>query len=276
MHQLVNDYHIAVPTAFYVDEEMNTGATLQHVMNLYGQGVRSVLVCGTTGEQHSLSLAEKLQLLEAINRSAAIPADLEIIFGVASIRQKEAVVLAEAVNASAKISGVMLGFPPYIIPSQREAAIYVQAIAAAVDKPIILYNNPRRTAFNLELEIFSELLRLPNIVGIKEAGDSERIPELLAASDGKIAVYAGGEIDLDKKIKLGVTRLSSMTGNLYPKEVEAYFVGLMQDDPDQDSSVAIEAEIGKVFAANPIVYLKNELTRRTTADMGSARSPIGN
>lgn len=215
-------------------------------------------------------------MLEAINRSAAIPADLEIIFGVASIRQKEAVVLAEAVNASAKISGVMLGFPPYIIPSQREAAIYVQAIAAVVDKPIILYNNPRRTAFNLELETFSELLNVPNIVGIKEAGDSDRIPALLADSDRKIAVYAGGEIDLEKKIKLGVTRLFSMTGNLYPKEVEAYFAGLMQGDPDQDSSVAIESEIGKVFAANPIVYLKNEITKRTTADMGSARSPIGN
>lgn len=276
MHELVNNYHIAVPTAFFADEEINTEATLQHVMNLYGQGVRSVLICGTTGEQHSLSLTEKLQLLDAINRNAAIPADLEIIFGVASIRQKEAVLLAEAVNASAKIKGVMLGFPPYIMPSQREAVIYVQAIAAAVDKPIILYNNPRRTAFNLELETFSELMSLLNIVGIKEAGDSDRIPALLAASDRKIAVYAGGEIDLEKKIKLGVTRLSSMTGNLYPKEVEAYFVGLMQGDPDQDSSVAIEAEIGKVFAANPIVYLKNEITKRTTADMGSARSPIGN
>lgn len=276
MHELVNNYHIAVPTAFFADEEMNTEATMQHIMNLYGQGVRSVLICGTTGEQHSLSLAEKLRLLEAINRNEGIPADLEIIFGVAGIRQKEAVALAEAVNVSAKISGVMLGFPPYIMPSQREAATYVQAIAAAVDKPIILYNNPRRTAFNLELETFSELLNVPNIVGIKEAGDSDRIPALLSVSDGKIAVYAGGEIDLSKKIKLGVTRLSSMTGNLYPKEVEAYFVGLMQGDPEQDSSVAIEAEIGKVFAANPIVYLKNEITKRTTADMGIARSPIGN
>ena len=41
MHDLVNDYHIAVPTAFYDNEDLNTEATLQHVLNLYDQGVKS-------------------------------------------------------------------------------------------------------------------------------------------------------------------------------------------------------------------------------------------
>ena len=276
MFDLVNDFHIAVPTAFYDNEDLNTDATIQHMLNLYSQGVRSVLICGTTGEQHSLSLTEKLQLLETINRDAAIPADLEMIFGVASIRQKEALVLAEAVNANAKISGVMLGFPPYILPSQAEARICVEAIARVVDKPIILYNNPRRTGFNLELETFSELIKLPNIIGIKEAGDSDRIPELIASADKKIFVYAGGEIDLRKKIKLGVTRVSSMTGNLYPREVEAYFTDLLHDRADETKNARIEETIRSVFSENPIIYIKNEITRQTQIDMGVARSPLGN
>jgi len=276
MFDLVNDFHIAVPTAFYDNEDLNTDATIQHVLNLYSQGVRSVLICGTTGEQHSLSLTEKLQLLETINRDAAIPADLEIIFGVASIRQKEALVLAEAVNASAKISGVMLGFSPYSLPSQEEARIYVEAIARVADKPIILYNNPRRTGFNLELDTFAELIKLPNIIGIKEAGDSGRIPELIASADKNIYVYAGGEIDLDKKIKLGVTRLSSMTGNLYPNEVEAYFMDLLHDHGDETKNAGIEKKIRSVFSENPIIYIKNEITRQMQIDMGIARSPLGN
>ena len=228
MYDLVNDFHIAVPTAFYDNEDLNTDATLQHVMHLYDKGVKSVMICGSTGEQHSLSLPEKLQLLESIDEASFLPDDLEILFGVASIRQKEALQLAEKVNASPKITGVLLGFPPYILPSQKEARLYVEAIAKVIDKPIILYNNPRRTGFNLELDTFAELIKLPNIIGIKEAGDSGRIPELISAAEKKIYVYAGGEIDLSKKIKLGVTRLSSMTGNLLPKEVEAYFMDLMQ------------------------------------------------
>lgn len=276
MHDLVNEYHIAVPTAFYDNEDLNTEATLQHIRNLYDQGVKSVMVCGTTGEQHSLTLAEKLQLLKSIDAATFLPDDLEIIFGVASIRQKEALQLAEKVNASAKINGVLLGFSPYILPSQKEARLYVEAIAKVIEKPIILYNNPRRTGFNLELDTFAELIKLPNIIGIKDAGDSARIPELISVADKKIYVYAGGEIDLDKKIALGANRLSSMAGNLYPSEVEAYFTDLLRGRADKTKNAGIEEKIHNVFADNPIIYIKNEITKHTQIDMGIARSPLGN
>ena len=276
MHDLVNEYHIAVPTAFYDNEDLNTEATLQHIRNLYDQGVKSVMVCGTTGEQHSLTLAEKLQLLKSIDAATFLPDDLEIIFGVASIRQKEALQLAEKVNASAKINGVLLGFSPYILPSQKEARLYVEAIAKVIEKPIILYNNPRRTGFNPELDTFAELIRLPNIIGIKDAGDSARIPELISAAAKKIYIYAGGEIDLDKKIALGATRLSSMAGNLYPTEVEAYFTDLLRGRADKIKNAGIEEKIHNVFSDNPIIYIKNEITKHTQIDMGIARSPLGN
>lgn len=276
MHDLVNEYHIAVPTAFYDNEDLNTEATLQHIRNLYDQGVKSVMVCGTTGEQHSLTLAEKLQLLKSIDAATFLPDDLEIIFGVASIRQKEALQLAEKVNASAKINGVLLGFSPYILPSQKEARLYVEAIAKVIEKPIILYNNPRRTGFNPELDTFAELIRLPNIIGIKDAGDSARIPELISVADKKIYVYAGGEIDLDKKIALGANRLSSMAGNLYPSEVEAYFTDLLRGRADKTKNAGIEEKIHNVFSDNPIIYIKNEITKHMQIDMGIARSPLGN
>ena len=276
MHDLVNEYHIAVPTAFYDNEDLNTEATLRHIRNLYDQGVKSVMVCGTTGEQHSLTVAEKLQLLKSIDAATFLPDDLEIIFGVASIRQKEALQLAEKVNASAKINGVLLGFSPYILPSQKEARLYVEAIAKVIEKPIILYNNPRRTGFHPELDTFAELIRLPNIIGIKDAGDSARIPELISVADKKIYVYAGGEIDLDKKIALGANRLSSMAGNLYPSEVEAYFTDLLRGRADKTKNAGIEEKIHNVFADNPIIYIKNEITKHTQIDMGIARSPLGN
>ena len=276
MYDLMNDFHIAVPTAFYDNEDLNTETTLQHVMHLYDQGVKSVLVCGTTGEQHSLSLAEKLQLLESLDAASFLPDDLEILFGVASIRQKEALQLAEKVNANPKISGVLLGFPPYILPSQKEARLYVEAIAKVINKPIILYNNPRRTGFNLDLDTFAELIKLANIIGIKDAGDSARIPELISVTDKKFYVSAGGEIDLDNKIALGATRLSSMAGNLYPTEVEAYFTDLLRGCADKTKDAGIEEKIHNVFADNAIIYIKNEITKHTQIDMGIARSPLGN
>ena len=64
MHDLVNEYHIAVPTAFYDNEDLNTEATLQHIRNLYDQGVKSVMVCGTTGEQHSPDVGGEIAAVE--------------------------------------------------------------------------------------------------------------------------------------------------------------------------------------------------------------------
>ena len=85
-----------------------------------------------------------------------------------------------------------------------------------------------------------------------------------------------GKIDLDKKIALGATRLSSMAGNLYRKEVEAYFLDLLRGRADKTKNAGIEEKIRSVFAENPIVYIKNEITKQTQIDMGIARSPLGN
>lgn len=65
-HRLNEDYQVAVPTAFYEDETLNLKATLQHIGYLATQSIQSVLVGDSTGEQHSLTLLEKLQLLDAL------------------------------------------------------------------------------------------------------------------------------------------------------------------------------------------------------------------
>lgn len=109
---------IAVPTAFYDNEDLNTKqlcsiSGISMTRCEIGHGMRHT-------EQHSPTLVMKLQLLKKHDAATFLPDDLEIIFGVASIRQKEALQLAEKVNASAKINGVLLGFSPHILPSQKK------------------------------------------------------------------------------------------------------------------------------------------------------------
>ncbi|MCF3943024.1 hypothetical protein [Oceanobacillus alkalisoli] len=53
---------IAVPTAFFEDESLDLEGTINHIRNLDGQRVKSVLEFSTTGEQHSLSSKEKHSL----------------------------------------------------------------------------------------------------------------------------------------------------------------------------------------------------------------------
>ncbi|ALS03148.1 dihydrodipicolinate synthase family protein [Enterococcus silesiacus] len=271
-YNLINDYHIAVPTAFYSDEALNIQDTINHILYLQDLGVRSVLVCGSTGEQHSLTLQEKISILNAIEKEARIKNDFEIIFGVASIRQKEAILLAENINSSTKISGVLLGFPPYILPSQKEAVIYVEKISQTLDKPIIIYNNPMRTGFNLSTDSLLELLQKANIIGLKEAGDHTRIRDLNGITKN-IYIYAGGEVDLKEKIDLGFNRLSSIAGNLYPLEIEKWFTSLL-NGLNQD--FAHQNELDKLLKDSLLVCLKKEISDKEHLSMGRPRSPLGN
>ena len=60
-------FHIAIPTAFDRDESLNTHLTAQYIEHLYSLGIDTVMVCGSTGEQHSMSLNEKIELLHTID-----------------------------------------------------------------------------------------------------------------------------------------------------------------------------------------------------------------
>lgn len=124
---LKESFHIAVPTAFLKNESINIQGTIDHIKYLYNKGIKSILVGGSTGEQHSLNLKEKLDLLNAVSIEEELINNMEILFGVSSIRQLEAMEFAKAISKT-KIAGILLGYPPYILPTQEEALRYSEKI----------------------------------------------------------------------------------------------------------------------------------------------------
>ncbi|WP_392565391.1 dihydrodipicolinate synthase family protein [Utexia brackfieldae] len=275
MQPIKNSYHVAVPTAFDADEGLNSAQTLSHIASLYVQGIRAVLICGSTGEQHSLSLQEKLTLIDAIN-AAALPDDLEIIFGVASIRLSEAKILAQHVNCSQKIIASLIGFPPYIRPSQQEALVYSHSLIEQLrDKNILLYNNPARTGFDLSISATVKLLQHPQITGIKEAGDITKIPALLAQINRPIDLYCGGELHLAQQIKAGFNRLSSIAGNIYPAEIGDYFARLLSQQITAQEIQVIKSLLSTVYTENTLQNIKTLIGKKTDIDMGICRAPLG-
>src|SRR5699024_6039979 len=176
-----------------------------------------------TGEQHSLNLQEKIELLNGLEQEIELMSNMEIIFGVASTRQKEAEKLSEKIRHT-KISGIMLGYPPYVIPTQEEAFVYTKRIIDISKKPTILYNNPKRTGFDLSSQSIIQLSKINLVVGIKDAGNKEKIGRIKKGIQGNdFYFYAGGEINLEEKVSYGYDRLSSIAGNIHPTEISQWF-----------------------------------------------------
>lgn len=272
---LKEDYHVAVPTAFSDNEELDIKHTLEHISKLAGQGVRSVLVCGSTGEQHSLTLEEKLLLVEALE-VYPLTREMEVIFGVSSVRQREAVRLAEAIKHTS-IAGIMLGFPPYIRPIQEEVTIYVEEVVKAGQKPTILYNNPLRTGFDLKVDTMIQLFNTyDQIFGLKEAGNKTQneLAEIIDSCHG-ITLYAGGEMELQLKLKMGFNRLSSIAGNVYPIDVHEWFIRLLHNETDAEKDVSIQQLLHSFYEqGSPIVLIKTHLHKQGLG-AGVCRSPLG-
>src|SRR5690606_270846 len=85
--------------------------------------------------------------------------------------------------------------PYYNKPTQAGFRAHVAAIADATDCPIIVYNVPGRTCFNIQAETMLKIAEeVPTVVGVKEAsGDLGQISDILAGRPERLAVYSGDD-----------------------------------------------------------------------------------
>lgn len=276
MTTIKEHFHVAVPTAFNTDETINTTITIEHIINLKNEGVNAIMLSGTTGEQHSLTVDDKISLLKAIN-SVNFNSDFEIIFGVSSIRQSDAIKLADKISEYSCINAILVGMPPYIMPTQEEAINYISAIIEHSHKPAILYNNPKRTGFDLSVDSIVALKNRYNIIGVKEAGDIQKIIELKKKLGKKdFLIYAGGEDNLEFKIKNGYNSLSSIWGNVYATDIKKYFYSLISNGKTIQLSNEILITMSGAKGKSFLPYLKESIAEKENIQIKKTRYPIGN
>lgn len=264
----MHSFHIAVPTAFHVDLSLDCKTTLAHIRYLYQQGVRAVMVCGSTGEQHSLTTSEKLQLLAAIEQ-ADLPADLCVIFGVAHPFYREAVELAMAVEKNTAVSAILLAAPPYIRPNQQEFHRYVERILAVTLKPIILYNNPARTGFDMATETLLTLSQHPQIIGVK---DPSHATELVEKLERDWLIFAGGEENLAQKLERGFNALSSIAGNVMPQDIQRWYQALLQN-PQATLPLASGQILSEIYNDVALLAVKQLVSEKEGIEMQHHRRP---
>ncbi len=181
-------------------------------------GAHGISVTGTTGEPSSLTMAER----EAIIRAAAEAVNRRVPFvpGTGSTNHAETQHLsrfAQSVGADA----ILVITPYYSRPSQAGLFAHFDAVAKAVDLPVILYNIPGRTAVNLEIDTVARLKEAnDNIVGVKESNkDFEHINRLLHRMGREFGVYSGIELLCFPILAIGGAGYISATGNLMPEKV---------------------------------------------------------
>ena len=178
-------------------------------------GTDGIVPCGTTGESATMSHDEhELVIRTVVERGRG---RVKVLAGTGSNNTAEAIRLtqfAQEVGAD----GALLITPYYNKPTQRGLVRHYEAIAAATDIPLVLYNVPGRTAVDMLPETIAECASIPNVVGVKEAsGSVDRTVEILRRSD--LAVLSGDDSLTLPLMLSGASGVISVAANLAPREV---------------------------------------------------------
>lgn len=195
------------------------------------QGTNALVIAGTTGESTTLSKTEHVDL---ICRSADIAGGrIPVIAGTGSNSTRQTINLSLQV-ADSGIDGYLLVTPYYNKPTQEGLFQHFSAIADALDKPVMLYNVPGRTAVDLLPETVARLAGHPCITGLKEAtGDVSRVARIRAACGAAFGLYSGDDATAREFMLLGGDGVVTVAGNVAPAQMAAMAAAAIAGDAQE-------------------------------------------
>lgn len=207
-------------------------ASLRQLVDFHLQaGTDGLVIMGTTGEAATLSLAEQHKVLTTVCQQ--VGNRIPVIAGNGAMATSDAVEKTRYF-ADIPLAGYLTVTPFYNKPTQKGMLAHFKAIAAATDKPILLYNVPGRTGVDLLPETVAELAKVQNIVGIKEAtGAISRLHSLQQLCPADFLLLSGDDASFADFMLAGGHGVISVTANIAPATMHQICQAAFSFQPDQ-------------------------------------------
>jgi 4-hydroxy-tetrahydrodipicolinate synthase len=190
----------------------------QHVR----EGSHGIVVTGTTGEPSSLTVDERIRLVETAVK--AVKGRISVVAATGSQSLAETMeITAGAEKAGA--DALLIVTPYYIKPSQAGLVEYFAAIGARTRLPLMIYHIPGRAAVSVATATVERIAeRTPTLVGMKHAAnDLELLTELIARLGPEFRIFCGLESLSLPMLAIGACGLMNAVGNLAPARVAALY-----------------------------------------------------
>lgn len=182
---------------------------------LIGAGVHGLINGGSTGEYYAQSMEERCEM--ASFAKEVVGDRVPLIVGTVAIRLEDSLRMAEHA-ARIGAAALLVGSPPYSVPTERENALNALAIDRAADLPVMLYNYPGRMGIMMGEEFLDRVGRSRNFCAIKESsGDINRV-HLLARDYPHIQMSCGMDDQALEFFAWGARSWVCGGSNFLPKE----------------------------------------------------------
>lgn len=233
----------ALATPFDASGALDPAAWLRLLHGQVAAGVNGLVVAGSTGEAAMLAPTEFDTLIRAAAK--AVAGRVPVLAG-AGLSSTEATIEQCRRALGAGADGLLVATPPYVRPTQDGLRRHFEAVAEAVDAPVVLYNVPPRTGVDLKPETAAALASDARIVGIKEAvADAGRMAALLALRSPRFAVLSGDDGSACAAQLAGADGVVSVASNMVPAAMAR--LSQLARAGDAATAQALDAELQPLF-----------------------------
>ena len=207
----------ALVTPFTRSGDLDEAAVRRLARRQIDAGVHFLCPCGTTGENPTLSDAERLRVVEIVVEEAG--GNVPVLAGAGGYDTRE-VIHTAAEMARRGVSGFLSVTPYYNKPTQEGLYQHYRAFAASTRLPIVVYNVPGRTGCNVDPGTLARLSTIPHVVAVKEAsGNMTQICEVMRAVPPEFVVLSGDDALTLPAMAVGARGIVSVLSNELPAEM---------------------------------------------------------
>jgi len=211
----------AITTKFHADERIDAAGTAKHIDFLIRNGIHGLVTCGSLGEASTMTLEEKLEVVEIAVEAAA--GRIPVLANVSETSTREALRYIEGANKRG-VNGFMVMPSVIYVADSREAMANVREMAKVAQQPLMIYNNPVAYRVDLTPADMVELADCEYIVAVKEStGDIRRVSDLRNAVGDRYQIFMGVDDLAFEGLAVGCDGLLAGVGCAFPRETVALF-----------------------------------------------------
>ncbi len=211
----------ALLTPFTQDDQLDILLFEKNLQAQLDAGVSGVIIGGSLGEASTITSDEKEKLVKAAVNY--VKGRIPVLMNIAECTTKDAVAQAKlAENWGA--TGLMLLPPMRYKSDERETVTYFKAVAQVTHLPIMIYNNPVDYKIETTLDMFEELIVLPNIQSVKESTrDVTNVSRMKNRFGDRIKILCGVDTLAMEELCLGADGWVAGFVDAFPAETVAIY-----------------------------------------------------
>jgi 4-hydroxy-tetrahydrodipicolinate synthase len=199
-----------IPTPFY--ENRIDYSSLERLFGHIFPDLEGYTLCGSTGEAVSLSLSERIDLVQFAVRHT--PPGKQIVVGLANTNLAEMITFSKVLS-DLGVAGGLVPAPYYFLNSFPMVLEFFRELDRASPLPLIFYDNPLYTKTWLRAEELITLVETcPHFEGVKLTDhDLSKIPILQKSG---IPVFSGDDVVAFRSLLLGVAGSMIIAPSVFP------------------------------------------------------------